>query len=164
MPTPQAGPAGPAPQADDEAPDDAPRGGPEAIGRLERQFEELVEYLRLYFAARQDALRAALRRWALWLIALAAGLAVLVAAVGAAAVIAILGLAQLVGQSLGDRPWAGYVVTGTGLLAILAAVLAVAMTVLARRFRNKTVEKYARRHREHRARFGRDAARQSQRV
>ena len=82
MPTQEAEPAETPPQADDDAGDDPLRGGPEALGRLERQFEELVEYLRLYLAARQDALRAALRRWALWLVAFAAGLAVLGLAVG----------------------------------------------------------------------------------
>jgi hypothetical protein len=156
-------PAGDAPRAETQRVDGAAGGGPEAVSRLERQFEEFLEYLRLYAAARGDALVATLRRLGLRLAVAAMGLVVLSATVGAAAVLAILGLAQLIGQALGDRLWAGYLITGIGVLAILAAVLAVGMFVMSRRFRNRTVEKYARRHREHEARFGRAAARQPER-
>jgi hypothetical protein len=157
-------PSGEIPQAEEETLDETLRGGPEAIGRLERQFEELLEYFRLYAAARGDALWASLRRLGVRLAAGAVMLVVLLATVATAAVIAILGLAQLVGQALGERLWAGYVATGVGLLAILAVALAIGMMVMRRRFRSSTVKKYARRHRQHEARFGRDAARQSQRV
>lgn len=143
---------------DSGADDESLRGGPEAIERLHAQFEELVDYVRLYLSARADALVASLRRLGLWLVVGAVGLVVTFAMLTAAAVIGILGIADLVGQALGERPWAGYVVTGFGLLAIVALGLLAAVLVLRRSFRNQTVEKYARRHREQRTRFGHDAA------
>ncbi len=152
-------PSGPARSPDDA--DDAQRGGPEAVERLHRQAEELGEYVRHYFAARGDSIRAALRTFGLWLVAGLIGLTVLVAVLSTAAVIAILGVAQLAGQALGDRPWAGYLVTGFGLLAIAAVVLFTAIVILRRRFRKDTVEKYARRHKQQQARFGHDVAEQA---
>ncbi|MEX0678277.1 MAG: hypothetical protein WD063_14445 [Pirellulales bacterium] len=148
-------PSGQSPEGPDADDDETVRGGPEAVQRLHRQFEELGEYVRVYLAARGDAIRASLRRLALWLVVVIAALVVLVAMLATAAAIAILGVADVVGQALG-RPWAGYVVTGFGLLAIGGLVLMAATIILRRRFRNRTVEKYARRHREQRARFGRD--------
>jgi hypothetical protein len=138
--------------------DDSPRGGPEAVERLHAQLAELVEYGRLYLSARADAIVASLRRLGLWLLIGAVGLVVAFAMLTAAAVIGLLGIADLLGQVLGERPWAGYVVTGFGLLAICALGLFAVMLVLRRSFRNKTVKKYARRHSEQRARFGHDAA------
>lgn len=147
--------------------DEAQRGGPEAIERLQGQFEELGEYARLYVSARADALLAAIRACGLWLVAGLVALVVLIALLSAAAVIGILGVADLVGQALGDRTWAGFVVTGFGFLAICFVGFMTAILVLRRRFRNKTVNKYAKQHAEQRARFGRDvtgrAARQTER-
>jgi uncharacterized membrane protein YedE/YeeE len=114
--------------------------------------------VRLYLSARADAILASLRRLGLWLVIGAVGLVVALAMLTAAAVIGILGIADLVGQALGERPWAGYVVTGFGLLAIFAIGLFAAMLMLRRSFRNRTVKKYARRHSQQRARFGHDAA------
>ena len=77
-------PAGDAPRAETQRVDGAAGGGPEAVSRLERQFEEFLEYVRLYAAARGDALVAALRRLGLRLAVAAMGLVVLSATVGAA--------------------------------------------------------------------------------
>jgi len=148
--------SGPSPQGPEATDDSTQRGGPEAVERLQRQFEELAEYVRLYLAARGDAIGAVLRRFGVWLVIGIAALAVLVAMLSTASAIAILGIADVVGQALGNRPWAGFVVTGFGLLAISGLVLIVATVILRRRFRNRTVKKYARRHTEQRARFGRD--------
>jgi hypothetical protein len=156
-------PAGSA-RGPDHDDDDAQRGGPEAVERLHRQAEELGEYVRHYLAARGDSIRAVLRKFGLWLVAAIVGLTVLVAMLSTAAVIATLGVAQLAGQALGDRPWAGYLVTGFGLLAIAAVVLFTAIVILRRRFRKDTVEKYARRHRQQKARFGHDVAEQAEAV
>lgn len=148
--------SGPSPQGPEVTDDSTQRGGPEAVERLQRQLEELTEYVRLYVAARADAIWAVLRRFGVWLVIGIAALAVLVAMLSTASAIAILGVADVVGQALGNRPWAGFVVTGFGLLAISGLVLIMATVILRRRFRNRTVKKYARRHTEQRARFGRD--------
>ena len=65
------------PEADAPQDDESVRGGPEAIQRLHAQLEELGEYVRLYLAARGDAIVAALRRLGLWLAVGAVGLVAL---------------------------------------------------------------------------------------
>jgi hypothetical protein len=72
----------------------------------------------------------------------------------------MLGIADLVGQQVG-RPWAGYVITGFGFLALCGLGLVAAVFMLRRSFRKKTMKKYARRHEEQRRRFGHDAAAQA---
>jgi membrane protein implicated in regulation of membrane protease activity len=78
-----------------------------------------------------------------------------------AAVLALLGLAQWIGDALGDRLWAGYLIVGWGLLLLVAAGLAAAMVYLQRRFRTQTVNKYDKRRRNQRARFGHDLGQQA---
>ncbi len=132
--------------------------GPEAFHRLERQLEELGEYGRLYLSARADAIVARLRQIGLWAVAAVGGVAILCALLATATVIGVLGLAQLIGQALGERLWAGYLITGFGMLALFVAAIVAAAVILPRRFRSKTVKKYERRHQTQRARFGRDVA------
>ncbi len=143
------------------APDDAPAGGPEALGRLQAQLEEMAEYARLYASARKDAIVAALRKVALLAAAGIVALLIVTATLVTAAVIALLGLAQLIGAALGDRLWAGYLITGFGLLALVALGLAVSIFAMQRRFHKQTLEKYARRHQAQRARFGHDVGQQA---
>jgi hypothetical protein len=146
--------------SNDLDPDAQNRGGPEAVRRLQAQLEELAEYVRLYLAARGDAIWTSVRMSALWLVVGTVGLVALVALVASAAAILMVGIAELVGDGLG-RAWAGYAVTGFGFLALCAAGLVAAVIVLRRRFRQKTLKKYARRHEEQRRRFGHDAAGQA---
>jgi hypothetical protein len=136
-------------------------GGPEAFGRLQSQLEELAEYARLYVSAKKDAILATVRKLALFAVAGILAFLIGSALLVTAAVIALLGLAQLIGAALGDRLWAGYLITGFGLLALVAIVLAVAIFAMQRRFRKQTVEKYAKRHKSQRARFGHDVVGQA---
>jgi hypothetical protein len=145
------------PEADPAPRQTAEQGGPEAVRRLQAQLEELADYVRLYLSARGDALVARLRALALGLVAGLVALAVLVALVATAAAIGMLGLADLIGESIG-RPWAGYVITGFGFLAICGLGVAAGIAILRRGYRRRTVRKYAGRHAQERQRFGRDAA------
>jgi hypothetical protein len=131
--------------------------GPEAFGQAISQLEELSEYLGLYLSAKLDALLAGVRRFGLVAVAAIVGLLVVSGMLATAGAIAVLGVAQLIGEALGERLWAGYLITGFGLMAVVGAALWGAMRWLARSFRRKTVEKYARRHEAQRARFGHDA-------
>lgn len=141
--------------------DGTDHGGPAAIERLHRQAEEFGEYVRHYLAARGDRLRAALRSAGLWAIVGLVALTVVLAMLATATAIAILGLAEIAGTALGDRPGAGYLVTGGGLLAITAIGLVGAVLLLKRSFRKGTVKRYARRHERQKARFGHDASQQA---
>jgi hypothetical protein len=131
-------------------------GGPEAVRRLQSQLEELGEYARLYVSAKKDATLASVRKFALLGLAGVAAFAVFCAMLLTAAVFALLGLAQLIGDALGDRLWAGYLIVGWGMLFLVAAGLAAAVVFLQRRFRTQTVNKYDKRRRIQRARFGHD--------
>jgi membrane protein implicated in regulation of membrane protease activity len=144
--------------ADDAA---AMEGGPEAVRRLQAQLEELGEYARFYASAKKDAILASARKWALLGLAGIAALAIFCTMLITAAVLALLGLAQWIGDALGDRLWAGYLIVGWGLLLLVAAGLAAAMVYLQRRFRTQTVNKYDKRRRNQRARFGHDLGQQA---
>jgi len=135
--------------------------GPEALRRLQAQLEELSEYARLYAAARKDAILASTRNVALWAAAGVVGLVVVSAALVTAAVLGLVGLAQIIGIALGDRLWAGYLITGFGLLLIVALSFAAMIVQVRRRFRKQLVDKYAKRHASQRARFGHDVAQQA---
>jgi hypothetical protein len=143
-------------------PDSPERGGPEAMRRLQAQLEELAEYVRLYLAARRDAIWTSLRMFGLWLVVGTVGLVALVALLATAAAILLVGVAELVGDLLGHA-WAGYTITGFSFLALCGGGLVAAVFVLRRRFRQKTMNKYARRHAEQRRRFGHDVAAQAAR-
>jgi hypothetical protein len=141
--------------------DDAREGGPEALRRLQAQLEELGEYARFYASAKKDAILASARKLALLGLAGVAAFAVFCTMLITAAVLALLGLAQWIGDALGDRLWAGYLIVGWGLLLLVAAGFAAAVIYLQRRFRTQTLNKYDKRRRNQRARFGHDLGQQA---
>lgn len=140
----------------DPSDDNSREGGPEAIRRLQAQLEALGDYARFYASAKKDSLVASARKLALLGLAGLAAFAVFCTMLMTAAVFALLGLAQLIGEAVGDRPWAGYMIVGFGLLILVAMGLLTAVVVLQRRFRTQTVKKYAKRHQTQTARFGHD--------
>jgi hypothetical protein len=131
--------------------------GPDAFRQFQLQLEELGEYARLYASAKRDALTSVVRRAAMWAAVAALAGSIAVATVITATVLAMIGLSQLLGQLLGDRPWAGYLVVGGGLLLVLAITTFAVMKSLDSKFRKQTVQKYERRHQAQRTRFGHDA-------
>lgn len=135
--------------------------GPEAFRHLYSQLEELGDYARLYASAKKDALTSSVRRLALWAALGIVVASIAVTAVVTATVLAMVGLAQLLGEAFGDRLWAGYLVSGGGLLVALVVGLLLAMKLLDSKFRKQTVQKYERRHQAQRARFGHDASERS---
>ncbi len=149
--------------SDDPAHENGAAKGPEAFRRFQSQLEELGDYARLYASAKKDALTSSVRRAALWMVIGVVAAAIAIATVITATVLALLGLAQLIGEALGDRPWAGYLITGGGLLLLLAIGMLFALTTLQSRFRKQTVQKYERRHQAQQARHGHDGSERSRR-
>jgi hypothetical protein len=147
--------------ASDDQESAAVEGGPEAVRRLQAQLEELGEYARFYASAKKDAIVASVRKFALLGLAAVAAFAVFGAMLMTAAVLAVLGVAQWIGEILGDRLWAGYLIVGWGMLLLVAVGLAAAIVYLQRRFRTQTVNKYDKRRRNQRARFGHDLGQQA---
>ena len=133
-----------------------PEGGPEAVRRLQAQLEELGDYARIYASAKKDAMIASGRKLALFALAGVTAFAVFATVLVTAAVLAMLGTSQLLGEALGNRPWAGYLVVGLGVLVSVAFGLLGAIAYLQRRFRIQTVKKYATRRQHLRTRFGHD--------
>jgi hypothetical protein len=131
-------------------------GGPAAIGRLERQLEELGELLSFYVSARFDAIKASLMRNAVLAGAALVAVVAVAALLGGCLAIGILGLAQLVAGALGDRVWAGYVIIGFGLPLACGLAGWAALVIFSRRQAERTRHKYARRRDEQKTRFGRD--------
>jgi hypothetical protein len=142
--------------ASDGPEESTPDGGPEAIRRLQRQLEELGDYARLYASAKKDAIIASVRKLALFALAGLTAFAVFSTILVTAAVFAMLGASQLLGEALGNRPWAGYLIVGLGILLLVALGLLGAIAYLQRRFRTQTVNKYATRRQHLRTRFGHD--------
>jgi hypothetical protein len=158
---PRNGPAGGAFQPEAAAPDDQEPTGPAAVRQLWSQVEELGEFARFYLAARMDAVRASLRKFAVALVLVAVGLVVIGSLLVTALVVLILGIGDGIGQALGDRLWAGYLITGGGLLLILGLTLFAAIRRLARSSRERTVLKYEQLRRQQKARFGHDVREQA---
>lgn len=130
-------------------------GGPEAVHELFGQLEEFGEYARLYLQAKRDLFTALLRRFGLILAVALVALVVVGSLLAAAAVLSLVGLSWLIGDAMG-RPWAGYLITGGGLLVICFGGMWLAIARVRRSFYVQTVEKYARRHEAQRQRFGHD--------
>jgi hypothetical protein len=143
---------------EDGPPENGAGKGPEAFRQLQAQLEELADYARLYVSAKKDAITCSLRRAAVWAAIGVVAASVAVTTVITSTVLTMIGLSQLIGEALGDRPWAGYLITGGGLILLLAVGTLIALTTLQSRFRKQTVQKYERRHQAQRNRFGHDAS------
>ena len=112
-----------------------------------------------YVEVRKDELRTQTQKLVLKLVvAVLAGVAAATAVVVAIG-LALIGLADLIGSQLGGRYWAGKLVVGFGLIAVIAAAVAVYKSRYIRSLRTKTLAKYEHRHQLQRQRFGRDVDR-----
>lgn len=132
--------------------------GPAALGRLERQWEELVELFSYFLATRVDAVKQSLWRVTAALVVLILGVAIAAALLVTCVVLALLGLADVVAVALGDRLWAGNLIVGLGILMIGGGALWLGLAAFERRFRKRTLDHYARRREQQRARWGRDVS------
>lgn len=159
-------PQGAAPPPDPAAaPGAAPRAAPpheattdpSPLEPLWATLAALRETLALYLAAKADLLTLRLRRLVLavvgGLLALLAGAAI----VTVSAALVVRGIAELVTRLLGGRAWAGDLITGLGLLGVIALVTYFALRGAARASRQRTVKRYERRRNKDRAAFGRHA-------
>ena len=123
---------------------------------------ELREYVSYYVSARVDRLKLAIRRAGILAVLGVAAVLAGGAIVATAAVLLCIGLALAVSAALNAPPWAGYLIVGAGLFALIGAGGWIGWIQLARRSRRKMVEKYELRQTRQRADRGhdvRDAAR-----
>ena len=135
----------------------APASGKPRVERTwKEELSELAEYLRHYVEVRKDSVGTRLQKLLLQVIMGAiAGIAAL-AAVAVAVTLALVGLADLLGDALGERYWAGKLIVGFGLIAGIGVGLFLYRSRSLTSLRTKTLAKYEQRHNIQRQRFGRD--------
>jgi hypothetical protein len=122
------------------------------------QFRELREYFLYYVSARADSARLGLRN-ALFSMTLAALAFVVVASLSVAATWFVLnGAAEGLGVLLGNRPWAGSLVTGLILAAGLGGGMYGTVVRLKKTAREGTVAKYENRQAQQQVRYGHNVA------
>ena len=125
---------------------------------LLRQFKELGEYFSYYLSARADSAKLGLRN-ALFSMALAALAFVVAASLSVAATWFVLnGVAEGLGVLLGNRPWAGSLVTGFLLVAGLGGGVYGIVIRLYITTREGTVTKYENRQSRQQVRYGHNVA------
>jgi hypothetical protein len=132
--------------------------GPEAVERLVGQLGDLLQYAARYLAARIDGAKVQVRNLCLALAAGFVGLTSACALLGTACVLLVLGCAQGIGELLGGRMWAGYLIVGLGALTTLAGGGWMGLRLFQRTAMKQTVDRYERQQHEQPKRRGRDAA------
>jgi hypothetical protein len=145
------------PETDDAA--DAGHTAPvEAFKQAFSRLGEIGAYGRQYISAKTDAVKATARR-----IAILAVLGVIALFAAAAMVIIALvqllyGIAGAIGAGLGGRLWAGELITGAGLLILLAASVVVGLGILKKISMKAIKAKYELQQRQQRQQFGRSSS------
>lgn len=128
---------------------------------LLRQFRELGAYFSYYLSAKADSAKLGLRN-AVFSMILATLAFVIVASVSVAAIWFVLnGAAEGLGVLLGNRPWAGSLVTGLLLVTALASgmyYMAIRLNNSARKGREGTVAKYENQQARQQSRYGHNVA------
>src|SRR5262249_43102981 len=126
--------------------------GPDALADALHRVAEAREYVVHLAAVEIERLKLRFRRAAVWAVA---GITALVLLLVAAAGLMLEGLAELVGSLLGNRPWLGAVVVGSGVLLIAVAAVIWALWSWQASAYDTARERFAARRRRQKARFGR---------
>ena len=129
----------------------------EAFHRIRDDLAELKEYAQYYLAAKADGIKQTIRRLGLYaalgVLALIAGGAIIATAAG----LLIVGFAEVLTRLFGGRTWAGDLVAGIVVLAIVAGAAWYMMKKLTGTWRTLTIQKYEQRKQSQREQFdGRD--------
>jgi hypothetical protein len=131
------------------------------LGQLLGDMAALAAFCEHYLAARRDALRARVRRWALMFVA---GIIAAVAgatAIVAATVLALEGIARGIAAATGSL-WIGQLITGFGVLLVIGLAVAAGAAYFLRTSSRQTKEKYERRRKQQHAAFGRGVGQRSE--
>lgn len=126
-----------------------------AIGTIGERLGEIREFAGYYVDTKTDAVKVKLTTYGIY-----AGLGVVggivgVAALATAGVLIVRGMAEGLGAAFGHQ-WLGDLVTGLGLVLLLAVGGLVTLKILTASFKRKMVAKYEQRRQDQRSRFGTD--------
>lgn len=131
----------------------------ELYHRLTGLIGEYKEYLAYYIGAKKDGIVVSLRNTgilaALGIVGFVAFSAIVTTAVVLLLVGAAWGLGVAMAGPYGPRLWAGALIVGGAILAVLVAGALLGLSMLKKSFRRRTVEKYEQRQQWQRGQFGR---------
>ena len=127
-----------------------------AVADLKARVSELAEYISYMLSAKVDGVKLTLRNMALYAALGVVGLIAAGAVVVSAVVLVCVGVAGGLSALFGDRPWQGALVAGLLLLAVIGAGTWFGLSRLMKGSRERTVQKYAAREQQQRAKFGHD--------
>jgi type VI protein secretion system component VasK len=130
---------------------------PQSLEDLPRQFREIWSYAVEYLDAKWDlskaSFRDALLQVVLWSILTLLGAGVILIAVS----FVFYGMALALGEALGQRPWAGYLIAGGTLLLVFYLLIHFKIASAKRKSLREKTEKYERKLEEQRRKFGLNA-------
>ena len=126
----------------------------DALKLLLEQFHELQEYFSYYVTAKTDGIKLSLRNTSIWIVLAALGFIAIGGLIVSANWFVLSGTADGLGLLCGGRSWAGKIIAGFLLLAVMG--LCVCYTAARRKSasRERAVRKYAKRQAEQQAEFG----------
>jgi hypothetical protein len=142
--------------------DESATAEPNPLAGLLSNLAELREYAALYLATHADSVKLSARQAVLKAAVGVIGLVAAVAIVATAGVLLVTGMANGIALLLGDRLWAGQLITAVVILSVLAGGAYAGLRIVLKSSRNRTVEKYERRHQQQRAAFGHDVRQRAQ--
>lgn len=128
----------------------------DAWANVGKHWQEFRTYLGHYLSVQMDRLVLSLKMMVLFA---ALGMLVLIglgAMLVTAAVQICTGIAQLIGDALGGRMWAGYLITGAAIWIAVLAVAIIGINSLMAKSRKATMEKYEQKRAQERVEVGHD--------
>jgi uncharacterized membrane protein len=130
----------------------------EALRRLQQQIGELQAYVAHFVSAKIDGLVLSVRQLALWIALGVVGLTAAVGLVVTAVVLVLLGAADGFAQLFGGRWWAGALLVGVGILALLVVGILIGVRTWQGRWRQQKVQQYDERQLQQQHTFGHSVA------
>jgi hypothetical protein len=127
-----------------------------AIRHLGQRLSELAEYVSYFISAKTDGIKLTLRNVAIYAALGIVGLIAAGAMVVSAVVLVCWGIALGLSALFGHHLWAGYLVTGVLILALIGGGTWIGLKKFTGSSRERLVKKYAARQHEQRSKFGRD--------
>jgi hypothetical protein len=137
------------PATDDQSP-------AHAFADAKERLAEVAEHISYLLAAKVDGAKASLRNIVVMAAIGVIGLIALCALVTSAVVLVCAGLAGGLSALFGERLWQGMLVAGLAILTLLGIGVWLGVSRVNRGARQRTVQKYAARQQQQRARFGKD--------
>ena len=140
------------------APEEQEPSPPEALRRLQQQFEALQAYFMHFVSAKVDGVRLSAQQTGLWAALGLVGLVALAGLVVTAIVLLLSGVAAGLGRLFDGQLWLGQVIVGGGTLILLTLGILIGVRAWQSRSRQQKVQQYDERQLQQRAAFGHSVA------